>query len=180
MRSRRSIWFVLLALLLIVVVAGVWWWMGYRESPRYALGRVASAAADGDWGTFSRYVDVSAVSSDIASQIIERRLGELGDQGILGALANAAQPVLADEVESQLRTAVESRSGAASTRERVGAFFYTNDPREITVRADRAFVTVDVPYQGKTRTLELEMQRQDEMWRVIRVVNIDELMQQAE
>lgn len=178
MRARRVAGLVTFGLLLVLVLIGVAWWLSYSTSPRYALGQAASAASAGDWETFTEYVDVSEVTSDIAEQIIAQRLSSEGllDDGIEGALADAVRPVLAEEVRSELRTAVESQAASDNPGERIGAFFYTYDPKEMSVRGSQATVTVNVPYRGEDREVRLQMRHVDGRWRVVRVLEIGGLV----
>lgn len=176
--ARRTLVAALAMLLVAALAIGLWLAIRYTASPQYSLGKLATALNEGDWAQVQVYADTDAIATDAARIAIAEKVDDLGfDLGEFGdRIAEAAEPALADAIELRMRVAVERTKREASIREQLGAQLYTNDTKRVLIDGDKALVTLDVPYRGREREVDLRMQRVGRGWRVIAIENLEEFI----
>jgi len=169
-RLRTRLWASLIVVLALLAVAGAAW-INYT-SPRYSVGQLARAAADGDWDGVQKYVDVEAV---VSHRVDAATMGTFGGGdswlGAVGAkLAESAKPGLTQGASNLLRTGIEMGPDRPNAAVDLAGLFALKSVKSVTYAGDQALVTVAAPY-GKERTIDvtLRMKRVDNFWRVIAV-----------
>lgn len=188
-RSRRTsggraLLIALLVIAILVVIALVAW-RQYSTTPRYALTQLAQSAQAGDWEGVQTWMDVDAIADDIVDAAIDQALAdresEIGQLGLLGeelaaGIAEVMRPRLAEEVRAQMREQIEAQDG--DIRRYLGAMVVANNPEALEVSGDSARAVVELPYRGRQVRLDLGLTRSGDAWRVVRLNNAAELVEQ--
>lgn len=179
-RIIKTIVIVIVVVLVFAVLVGLAQWVKYTETPQYSLARIALEFNEGDWVGFKHYVDVVAVSDQIAETVIKQRLGETGGDLGLGEvgepLVKSAQPLIAEQVQKRIYDTVNRREGKNGLYDFIGAIRQTRNPKRLRVEDDEAFLTVDFTFSGQPRELDLVMVDQGGSWKVTRIENVEELL----
>lgn len=175
-RTRIVVIFAMIALITVATL-GVWQWTEYSRSPQYSLARLLLAANEGDWAEVQVYLDIGAVTDEVADRIVEREVDTQGPfAGLMEQLADAAKPAVAKQVEERLRATVESRARRNGAREYFAALWTTRNAKRTVLRGGAERVTVSVSYRGRRYDFVLRMKRAGPVWRVVAVENLPALL----
>jgi hypothetical protein len=151
-----------IALLVVGGLAGYAYWQSYVTSPQYSMKMLGKAVADGDWGGFRKYVDVTPIvtaAADAAvAEVTKDNTGALS--GLVSSIAQALKPQLVKGMEAGLKAAVESKN---TTGNQGALSFLVSPTGKITEAGDTAYVVLVV--DGKD--IRLTLKDRGDYWQVV-------------
>lgn len=184
----RCLWiFIFLIIGILVGILGYRW---YLSSPYYTLYQVKSAIKDHDWEKFCKYVDVNKASAGLArdmAKITEKALDtkempELLSKGLSALVTIKMRSSIKNDTKSWVTGQNQGKGVLGSIlpeRDSAGGGKVEISLTKVTSGDDRAVVFVDLGSKENKLGLELEMQRRERRWRVIRIANTLEIVREA-
>jgi len=190
-RTRWVLWSAALAAIL-VIGAGAILLRGWPSSaPESAISGIATAAIRGDSDAVAASIDSSSLVNtavdDVFSDADERR-------ALISAYLSKHPGVTEDQVkvkarelfDQEIREHVEDGTlpkriplGATSLKLLAAKVLVKRSVKSIEVDGDVAHVTVDVPYKGKTLSVQLRMTQSGGTWKVDQVENLNDVLDEA-
>jgi hypothetical protein len=190
-------------LLLIVLIAlaagGYYYYNSLKTGPTYALLQAATATQTHDLATFERYVDVDALTSHLADDVVNQGSvltslvpgGSLAMQGALRFLKPQLVKAAHKEVQRYVETGSLEAAAAAAPKRMVnlsltglagrilGADSKYKGIKYTTEKGDEALVGLEFtrPQYDTTMVLEVKLlKKPDDHWQVKEITNTGELV----
>jgi uncharacterized membrane protein len=168
-------------LLIIVIVLGVliaglvaggyFWWQSYKTRPAYTLALLVDAAQRNDQAAFDQIVDTDKIVANFVPQVTEKAIGRYASALTAPLRKQIEQlvPKLLPGVKQQVRDEVTRHVKELS--ERAGNWPFPivaiGIPYKVDIKEEGDTATVDVAL--KDRPVQLTMQRNGELWKVVAV-----------
>jgi nitrate reductase NapE component len=182
-KKRRGLWIkILLALLILFFVGaailgafGYFWWSNLQKSPSYSLALLIDAARRDDKTAIEKYLDTNAMVDDFVPQVIEKAKERYG-RGFPPAQVQQAEQ-RAQSLLTQVVPSIKERARAEIPRlirdkaQNIPAQF--SSPWAMAIGINRAAVieqtgdAATVKTDLQSRQIELKMQKNGEVWRVV-------------
>jgi BMFP domain-containing protein YqiC len=161
---------VLLVGIVIVVIAFLWW-QSYKTTPAYSLALLVDAVQNNDQAAFDQLVDTDSVVKNFVPQVTEKVIGRYAS-GITGALREQIEslvPTLLPSVKQKVRDEVTKQIKTLAARAEGKPFILIalGMPYEVEIKeeGDTAHVAVNL----NNRPVELTMQRNGDLWKIVAV-----------
>ena len=162
---------VLVLLLAGLGVGGYFWWQSYKTSPAYSLALLVDATQRNDQPAFDQLVDIDKIVENFVPQVTEKALGQYAaaltapirkqvEQQVPKLLPEVKQKVR-DEVTKQVKEMSERAAGKPFPLIALGI------PYVVGIKETGDAATVDVTL--KDRPVQLTMQRNKELWKIVAV-----------
>jgi uncharacterized membrane protein len=162
---------VLGVLLAGLAAGGYFYWQSYKTRPAYTLALLVDAAQRNDQAAFDQLVDTNKIVENFVPQVTEKALGRYAS-ALTGPLRKQVEqlvPKLMPGVKQTVRNEVTRHVKELS--ERAGnwpfAIVALAVPYAVGIKEDGDTATVDVTL--KDRPVQLTMQRNGELWKVVAV-----------
>lgn len=178
--------------LIIGVLVGILGYKWFLASPYYTLYQVRSAIKDHDWERFCMYVDVNKVSTNLArdmAKITEKALDTedlpaLLSKGLGALLIIKMKPSIMNDIRSWVvREDKARRKGMLESilpdRDSTKGGEVKISLNKVTFNDDRAFALVGLGSGAAEIELNLEMEKKERHWRIIKIANILEIIKEA-
>jgi hypothetical protein len=190
---------VLLIVLIALAAGGYYYYTSLKTGPSYALLQAAAATQTHDLATFERYVDVDALTSHLADDVVNQGSmltslvpgGSLAMQGALRFLKPQLVKAAHKEVQRYIETGSLEAAAAATPKRMVnlsltglaGRILGTDSKykgiKYTTEKGDEALVGLEFtrPQYDTTMVLEVKLLKQpDDHWQVKEITNTGELV----
>lgn len=174
-----------------LAVAAYLAWPAPPRSPERAITDLASAAMRGDADSVAASLDTSTLVDAAVDEVFSE-----GDEkrAIVSEYLRTHPDMTEDQVkhrarsllDEEIREHVEAGTlpkriplGNKSLKEMAAKALAKRTVRSVRVEGDRAYVTVSVPYKGKSLTVKVRMKRSGDSWKVDKIENLADVMDQA-
>jgi uncharacterized membrane protein len=166
----------IIALVFAVLIAGLiaggyFYWQSYKTRPAYTLALLVDAAQRDDQAAFDQIVDTDKIVENFVPQVTEKALGRYAS-ALTGPLRKQVEqlvPKLLPGVKQTVKTEVTRHAKELS--ERAGNWPFPivalGVPYAVGIKEEGDKATVDVTL--KDRPVQLTMQRNGELWKVVAV-----------
>jgi len=162
----------------IVIGAGAYfWWLHYQTTPTYSLALIIDAAQRNDMPAFDRLVDnekiISSLTAQITDNVAASPLGLVAGSAIrsqIDTLAPKLLPKLKEEFRQELAAQIKEFSAAPKP------FIVLALTLPALVKTTTSSNTAQVAATVRGKPIELTMQQDGEVWKVVSLKN-DSLLQ---
>ncbi len=168
-RLGRVLLIVAVVLLLIAGAAGTggyFWWRSFQNGPSYALAVMVDAVQRNDTETFDKMIDPDKISADFVSQVRDKMSGSLAASFTQTDAATAAvsaklKETIHEQLMNELRDLTAVAKGKPLFVVALGVPYFADIKQENNTAA----ATVKI----KNEVIKLNMQAEDNRWRVVAV-----------
>ncbi|OPZ59689.1 MAG: hypothetical protein BWY87_00875 [Deltaproteobacteria bacterium ADurb.Bin510] len=182
LNNKKIITSVVAAAVLIAAVIGGWAY--YTATPRYALSQAGKAIQHHDWEKFQTYVDVNALSAALATDMGTMAGQALGTGQKSAKLAKLIGTLLAAKLTPVLRQDLECWVKNDYPPERKSLLKTLLPPsgggkvklEQLDVSGDKGRARLSL---GADASLEVEIDKVGDEWKVTRILNMPELFKAA-
>jgi BMFP domain-containing protein YqiC len=161
--------------LLLIGIAGFLvaflWWQSYKTGPAYSLALLVDAVQRDDRAMFDELVDTDSVVKNFVPQVTEKAIGRYAS-GITAPLRQqieALVPTLLPSVKQRVRDEVTKQIKQLAARAEGKPFILIALGMPYQVEIKEEGDTAHVAANLNNRPMELSMQRQGDLWKIVAV-----------
>ncbi|HYE66951.1 MAG TPA: DUF2939 domain-containing protein [Pyrinomonadaceae bacterium] len=171
--SRGAKILALIAIVFVFLIAGLvaggyFWWQSYKTRPAYSLALLVDAVQRNDMAAFDEFVDTDSVVDNFVPQVTEKAIARYSS-ALTAALNKQVQslvPKLLPAVKQKVRDEItrEIKELAARAESRPVFLVALAMPYVLDIKEEND--TAKVAVNLKDRSVELNMQRNGERWKI--------------
>jgi uncharacterized membrane protein len=173
-RGARILLIIVLVLgiaLVALLAGGYFYWQSYKTRPAYTLALLADAAQRNDQATFDQIVDTDKIVENFVPQVTEKAIGRYAS-ALTAPLRKQVEQMVPKLLPAVKQTVKEEVSRhVKELSERAGNWPFPivalAVPYAVGIKEEGDKATVDVAL--KDRPVQLTMQRNGELWKVVAV-----------
>jgi hypothetical protein len=184
-KSRKKIVISAIAACSAAIIAAVMlvYFFWYPTTPVYALSKTSKAIRVHDWATFSKYVDVEKLSMEVAKEVTVVAYQVMEGKGIPSVISKKLAVLYGTNVKKSLPGDIKAWvvNGTPPGASILSSLMKGQGRTGLGLKGiswDDGIARAKIS-TGKDSVLEVEMTREQDVWRVTRINNIKELYEKS-